>query len=117
MKKLRMANTSRTSDAMTLLTKAPKESKNPTFRNEDCGTVTSWVLLASCDLHRRTFASGWIGLSDDRHALVREHPDHLGYDGFEPLADDQFRAPSGPEYRPARLYIREHRGLNDVSTA
>lgn len=73
--------------------------------------------LALCTLHHWAFDSGWLGLTDDRHVLVKDRPDLPGYDDFEPLADDRIRLPAEPDYRPARLYIREHRALNGFSTA
>jgi len=73
--------------------------------------------LALCKLHHWAFDSGWLGLTDSREVLVKDRPDLPGYEEFRELEADPIHVPREEEYRPARLYIREHRALNGFSTA
>lgn len=73
--------------------------------------------IALCQFHHWAFDNGWIGLSDEREVLVKDRPDLPGYEEFSPLEDEYIRTPSEEVYRPARIYIQEHRALNGFAVA
>lgn len=73
--------------------------------------------VALCKLHHWAFDTGWLGLTDSREVLVKDRPDLPGYEDFHQFAGSEIRVPRPEQYRPARLYIREHRALNGFSTA